>query len=139
MIKEILDSANRLGACNKTENIKDWEALASLFFSPQGREFCERHNYPSIEIFRKMKPFLNDNISVYIDAGFIRRDNEKNIAIIGDTAGYLTFDDNSVVHKIILMHGARAVIKAKNYAVLLIANIGECNVEINKDATVRIL
>lgn len=139
MIKDILDSATRLGACNKTENVKDWETLASLFFSPQGREFCGRHNYPKIEVFRKMKPHLTDNIGVCIDAGFVRRYNDKNVAVIGSTVGYLTFDDNTVVHKVILMHGAKAVINASNYAVLLITNIGECEVEINKDATVRIL
>ena len=86
-----------------------------------------------------MKPHLTDNIGVCIDAGFVRRHNDKNVAVIGSTVAYLTFDDNTVVHKVILMHGAKAVINASNYAVLLITNIGECEVEINKDATVRIL
>lgn len=37
------------------------------------------------------------------------------------------------------MHGAKAHIKASNYAVLLIVNVGGCEVTIDKDETVIVL
>lgn len=139
MIKYILKSAARLGACDKIDNVGDWKQLYSLFFSPQGREFCARHNFPTIEAFRKMKPHLKDGINVFVDAGVMTRENEHNIALVGDTVAHLTYNDNTKVHKVILMHGAMASIEASNYAVIHIVNICNCPISIHKDATVRIL
>lgn len=138
MIKGILDSAARLGACDKIDNVGDWGALCSLFFSPQGREFCARHNFPTIEAFRKMARHVAPG-GVLVDAGVVRRENDDNIALIGDTVAHLTFNDNTKVHKVILMHGATASIEARNYAVIHLVNIGRCPVSIYKDSTVRIL
>jgi hypothetical protein len=80
-----------------------------------------------------------DRQGVFVDFGDVSRSNDKNIALIGDTCGELFFDDNKVVHKVILMHGAKAVIHASNYVVLLIVNIGGCEVKIEKDKTVVVI
>ena len=138
MIKDILDSAAHLGACDKIDNVENWGALCSLFFSPQGREFCKLHNFPTIEAFRQMKPHVAEG-NVLVDAGVIKRENDGNIAIVGDTVAHLTFNDNTKVHKVILMHGATATIEASNYAVIHLVNIGRCPVSIYKDSTVRFL
>lgn len=139
MIQLIIQQAKRIGACPLIRDIKDNSTLLSSFFSPQGREFCERYNFPSIELFRQIKPEITEDMAVFVDYGHVQRSNDKDIALIGDTCGELIFDENKTVHKIILMHGAKAIIKASNYAVLLIVNIGGCEVTINKDETVRIL
>ncbi len=139
MIQGIMESAALLGACRKTEDISDWSSAVQLFFSPQGREFCEEKNFPDLSMFREMKNHGISEFGIFVDEGNVCRSNDKDIALIGDTCGDLKFDKNNVVHKVILMHGAKARIKASNYAVLLIVNIGNCEVDIIKDKTVIVL
>ncbi|WP_300703609.1 hypothetical protein [Bacteroides sp.] len=137
-VNEIMQSASLLGACAKSNGVSDWRSLTWLFFTPQGREFCEDNNFPSLEMFQGMK----DNISEYnilVDAGNISRQNDVNVGLIGNTSAQLVYNDNTEVHKVVLMHGAKARIEAANYAVILLVNIGNCEVEIEKDNTVVIL
>lgn len=136
-VREIMNAALSYGACEKSNGVTDWKSLCWLFFSPQGREFCEENNFPNIEMFRGMKDHVQE-YGVFVDSGEVERKNDANIGLIGKTSADLTYDDNTKVHKVILMHGAKAKIKASNYAVLLLVNIsGE--VEIDKDDTVVIL
>lgn len=134
-----MKSASLYGACSGSEKVSDWRSLAWLFFSPQGREFCEEKNFPSLSMFQRMKPYNVEQFGVFVDLGRVSRSNDKDIALIGDTCGELKFDENKVVHKVMLMHGAKAHIKASNYAVLLIVNVGGCEVTIDKDETVIVL
>lgn len=137
-VKEIMQSASLLGACGRSNDVNDWKSLAWLFFTPQGREFCEENHFPSLEMFQRMKEDVSE-YGVLVDAGRVSRRNDANVGLIGDTSAELVYDDNTVVHKVILMHGAKAKIKASNYAVILLVNIGNCEVEIEKDKTVVIL
>lgn len=137
-VSNIMKSALSLGACSNSNGVTDWKSLCWLFFSPQGREFCEESNFPSLEMFKRMK----DNVhpyGVFVDSGNINRSNDANMGVIGNTCAELTYDDNTKVHKIILMHGAKVKIRASNYAVILIVNVGGCEVEVEKDNTVVIL
>ena len=137
-VNEIMQSASLLGACAKSNGVSDWRSLTWLFFTPQGREFCEDNNFPSLEMFQGMR----DNISefnILVDAGNVSRENDVNVGLIGNTSAQLVYNDNTVVHKVVLMHGAKASIKASDYAVILLVNIGNCEVEIEKDNTVVIL
>lgn len=137
-VEELMKSADGLGACTQSGKVSDYRSLAWLFFSPQGREFCEQHNFPSLEQFREIKDSVA-GLNVFVDSGVIERKNETNIGLIGDTEATLRYTDNEEVHKVILMHGARAKIKASHYAVVLVVNMGNCQVEIEKDKTVVIL
>lgn len=137
-VNEIMQSASSLGACNKSSSVSDWKSLSWLFFTPQGREFCEENNFPTLEMFRGMSSEI-ENYGVHVDAGTVRLSNDDKVALIGNTEGELVFSDNTRVHKVILMHGAKAKVTASNYAVILLVNIGNCEVEIIKDETVVIL
>lgn len=137
-VSDVMRSALELGACNQSGKATDWKSLCWLFFTPQGREFCENNNFPSIEIFRNMKPNV-EKYGVYVDAGDIQLKNNVNVGIIGDTDAMLEYDDNTVVHKIILMHGAKATIKASNYSVINLTNVNNCQVTIINDGTAKVL
>lgn len=137
-VKDIMKSASLFGACSKSNGVSDWKSLVWLFFSPQGREFCEENNFPSLEMFQGMKEHVEE-YGVYVDSGEVKRSNDANIGLVGNTSATLTFDDNTVVHKVILMHGAKVRIKASRYAVILLVNVGNCDVKIEKDETVVIL
>lgn len=136
--KDIIQEAVRYGACSASKGVSDWKSLCWLFFTPQGREFCESNNFPTIGMFQNMKPHVAQ-YGVYVDAGEIRLKNDANIGLIGNTRAELEYDDNTKVHKVILMHGAKAHIKASHYAVLLIVRIGDCEITIDKDKTVKVL
>lgn len=137
-VNEIMDSAVLCGACGKSAGVSDWKSLAWLFFTPQGREFCEKNQFPSLELFRQMKEPVSA-YGVFVDAGTISRLNCANIGLVGDTAGELTYGGVDTVYKVVLMHGARARIKASGYAVIHIVNVGNCEVELMKDETVVIV
>ena len=48
-LEEIRISALRGGACRKVMRIHDFPELIKLMFTPQGIEFCQDHNFPSVE------------------------------------------------------------------------------------------
>lgn len=137
-VHEIMEQAVKNGACSKSKGVSDWKTIAWLFFTPQGLEFCEGNNFPSLHDFQEMDECLTD-FGIMVDKGEIVRSNDVNIALIGNTFGKLTFDDNTKVHKVVLMHGAKAFIVARNYAVIRLINIGNCEVKINKDKSSVIL
>lgn len=138
VIEDILQKAISLGACSKSNGVTDWKTLTGLFFSPQGYEFCENNNYPTLEMFREIKEDISQ-YNVFVDAGTQKRNNDSYVALVGKTKGELYFDDNTKIHKIILMHGASADIVVRNYAVVRLINIGNNNVRIHKDKTSIIL
>lgn len=142
MIKTIQKRALALGACQLSAKAGDWHNMAMLLFSPQGREFCEQHNFPTIEMWHDIRRECDTTIyGIYVASGKTTiPHNQENTALIGTTHGYLTFDTPTTIHRVILQHGAKATITATNHAVVLVVKIGpDCEVEINKDETVAIL
>lgn len=134
-VKDILNKAISLGACSQSSKATDWKSLCWLFFSPQGREFCRNANYPNIEMFRNMKPNVRP-YGVYVEED-VTKENED-VALIGSSSSELFLSGVEKAYKVILMHGAKAVIHASNYAVVRVENIsGE--IEIINDGTARIL
>lgn len=138
IINDVMKSASVLGACMDLSGVNDWKRFVTLFFSPMGREFCAAHNFPDMEQFRKMGDEAR-NHGIYIDAGSVEITNQCQVGLIGDTTADLIINDNTKVHIIILMHGAKARIKASHYAVILPVNISGGGIEIEKDDTVKIL
>ena len=132
-IDEILHEALQLGACNKSNGVTDWKTLVWLFFTPQGIEFCQKNNFPTLEMFRDIKEEV-EGFNVFVDAGVQKRSNDSCVALIGPkTKGELVFDDNTKVHKVIVMHGAKLDIVLRNYAVVRLINIGDCEVRKHRD------
>lgn len=130
-----------MGACSESGKASDWKSLAWLLFTPQGREFCEDNLFPTIEMWRDIKPHVTDDMHIFIDRGtYLKSRNSANIALVGETEAKLEYSGADMVHKVIIMHGAKARIRATNYAVVLVVIIGEgCVVEFDNDETAKIL
>lgn len=139
MIEKIKNAAKNLGACKLIGEIKDNATLSQSFFSPQGREFCAKYNFPSLDMFRQIKSELTEDMGFFVDFGHLYRSNDGSIALIGETHGELNYNGCTEAYRIVLMHGAKATIKASNYALLQITNIGGCEINIEKDDTVIVL
>lgn len=136
-VDAIRSMALQTGACKKIIRVQDFPELIKLMFSPQGIEFCQAHNFPAVEVFRENKTSLG-GLNVYVDDGDIALTGKEYVCLVGDTNATIEASGPQFTHTIILMHGARANINAKNYAVLNIVNIsGEYSV--NKDKTVIVL
>ena len=135
-VKDILTEAVKLGACSASNKATDWKSLVWLFFSPQGREFCKDNNYPTIKMFRSMKENIKP-YGVYVEEPAFTRN--KDVALIGNCGkSELSFSGVDRAYKVILMHGAKAVIHVHNYAVVSLENIsGEY--EIINDGTGEVL
>ena len=134
-VNDILNDAIKLGACQESSKASDWKSLAWLFFSPQGVEFCKKHNFPSLKDFRQMDDGITST-GVYVDRD-VKLTN-TNTALIGECQSEVHFSGTEKPYKVILMHGAKAKIYAGMYAVVKIENIsGDC--EIFNDGTATIL
>lgn len=133
-VKEVIDKAVELGACNNSGKASDWKSLIWLFFSPQGREFCRDNNYPSMEIFREIKENIRP-YGVHVDESTKSANEDK--AIIGGTAE-LTYHGTEKAYKVIIMHGALIRLKIGNYAVVRIENISG-SYTVDNDGTGRVL
>lgn len=136
-IHNIKDNALNIGACYKIGEVTNYENLVKLFFSPQGREFCTKHNFPTIEQFRqiknKVKPY-----KVFVDAGEIEAYNQSHIAIIGNTHAKIKMHGVDELYHVIVMHGATATIEVEHYAVAHIVNISGGDVAIYNDKTTKV-
>lgn len=138
-IDEILQKALSLGACNKSNGVTDWKTLVWLFFSPQGIEFCEKNNFPTLEMFKE----IGENVepyNVFVNAGVQKRSNDSCVAFIGPKSkGELVYDDNTKTHKVIVMHGAKMDLVLRNYAVVRLISIGDNEIRKHRDKTAIIL
>lgn len=137
MITKILNGATALGACQKTEGITTAEQLAALFFSPQGREFCLKHDYPTLAMWREIKAQIPNlaEMGIYIDAGAIEPQGKDNIALIGETRAVAKFAGNNSIFHVLILCGAKAIIKATDYAVVEVETDKTAQIHIDKDPT----
>lgn len=133
-VKDVINKAIKMGACSESSKATDWKSLCWLFFSPQGREFCREYNYPTLEMFRSLKPKV-EKFSVFVEehTNLVNED----AAIISGSAE-LVYHGTKKSYKVILMHGANVIIKVGNYAVVRIENIGS-SYTVENDGTGRIL
>ena len=131
--EDVIGAAALLGACGGSGKVSDWRSLVWLFFSPQGREFCGEKGFPSLDMFRGMKEGVAP-YGVHIDVGEIALSGDACVGLVGNTCARLSFSGPERLHRVVLMHGARARIEAGNYAVVSVMNRGG-EVEIVKDDT----
>lgn len=136
-VSDIVSKAHQFGACEKLDGINDWKSLSRILFTAQGREFCEKYKYPSLDQWKQMDCDL-EGLNIHVDKGNITLSDNAHIAVIGNTSAEINVTSNEYVTKIIVMHGAKAVINAHGYPVILIVNIGG-EVKVNKDSTSVIL
>ena len=125
----IIEDALKLGACDKVKSATDLESLVELFFSPQGREFCLKNNFPSLETFRGIDA---EKYGVFTEKDVYLKN--QNVALINCT-GKLIFNKTDG-YKVILMHGSKVEIEVSNYAVVLIEGEGAI---VKKDKTSKVL
>lgn len=127
---EIKREALRCGACGLINKADDIAGLVSLMGTPQGREFCKKHAFPTLAILRQHKAELK-HLNVYVDAGNVEIENVDNAIIVGETSAVLRYDLVDKPYHAIVMHGGQARVSATRYSVCQVINIGG-EVEVEK-------
>lgn len=120
---EIKDKALRYGACELIEGVDSIAGLIALMGTPQGREFCKLHRFPTIAILREHKEELKA-LNVFVDAGSIEIDDTDNAVVAGETSATIRFTKTDKPYHAIVMHGAKAEVIAYGYSCCQIVNIG---------------
>ncbi|ROT19572.1 hypothetical protein EEL53_10020 [Muribaculaceae bacterium Isolate-114 (HZI)] len=142
-MEELKRYLNGLGACDLKDNVDSLESAIRMMFTPQGREFCVKTGFPTLEFLRKHKEELNAIPGVFIDDGRITPsfipDNVTNILISGDTKAYLCVSKPTHLHKIIVAYNAKLCLSAEVFAVATITEIGEVHTEIANDGTAKVI
>lgn len=119
IIQMIYQQAQLFGACDLFKGTEDLAGLVKLFKSPQGIEFCLKNNFPNLATLRLFKQYGLEQYEVYIDAGNIRLNNPTNAILVGRTIANINCDTNEA-HSIVLMQGARALLTARQWAVVFV-------------------
>lgn len=119
--EQIYNQAKKFGACSMLTGEESPDQLMKLIFTPQGIEFCTKFNFPDIDTFQKYKGFEAERNGIYINTD-VELHNVECLLLVGNTSAVLTYDDPIKSHHVILMHGAKATIKASGYAVVFVVN-----------------
>lgn len=127
-IRRIYEQATKLGACQLfTGEEKTLDDIIRLFLTPQGIEFCVKHNFPSLTTIRGFKKYGVEKYGIYIDAGEVTLKNPQKAVIIGKTSA--TVDcDSCELHKLVFMHKANGTVNASGWAVVRTEASAGCDV-----------
>lgn len=132
-VEDILNSARRYRACNALEQITDIKSAIDVLLTPQGREFAVNTSYPSLDAFRVNMDALAGINSVLVDAGRVLTHNHDIVAV-GDTAVTVKASGPRALYHVMAMHGAKARVEARNFAVVTITSVGG-TIEYDNDGT----
>ena len=91
--KELYRRQRELGGCSMFKGNENLEELVTLFNSIEGRLFCARVGFPTIEEVRQFDKRELLKYGVYLDAGDIELVNADNIIIAGNTRAILHYSE----------------------------------------------
>ena len=138
-VKKIYEAVKGFNPCELFKGDEDFNRMMEIFTSPQGIEFCLKHNVLNSAVFEAIEGLSLARWGVYVDAGQKRLQNERLAVLIGDCDFDLEYD--TLVHpcKVVLFNGARARVKASGYSVVRVEKQDgcECEVTITDSAIVR--
>lgn len=130
--RSIKKEAVAFNVCAMFKGTETPDELMRLFLSVQGLEFCVKNRFPTLEMWRSGYKEIASKYNIFIDAGDIRIANQPKVVLIGDTQAELVYDNSLQRHEVVVMHGAKAKIKASGYAVVFVTS---ADGEIERDIT----
>lgn len=122
-MEELKKYLNGLGACSLKGDVDSLESAVRMMFTPQGREFCIKTGFPTLDFLRKHKDKLVSNRTMLIDM-MSKAIDEHEICAAGDSVVTLYADKPDAIYKAIALHGATIIVRASRYAVVTATEIG---------------
>lgn len=135
-VKDIKEMALGFGACDLIEGADSLKSLVDVMRTPQGREFCKKHCFPTLDVLRQYKDELAQ-MNVFVDAGTIETTDVDNVIVAGETDAVIRFKSTDRPYHAIAMHGANAKVIAYGYSICQIVNIGG-NIEMHESKNANI-
>ena len=135
-MKTIQQYLSRYNACKKANSIVSLHDAVNMLFTPQGREFCKKSHFPSIEFLRENIDEINSFKTCFVDAGVVSTADHR-IFVAGDTFAEIFASRPDEIYYVVAMHGAEVRIIADEYSVVTVLVVdAECEVE--NDGTAKI-
>ena len=132
------DLAGKLDACRMFKGNESMSEAVDLIFTPQGVEFVTRYGFPGIETMRKFKRHYPEWLGVYVDCGKLTLTDERKVLLAGNTTAWIKYSETQG-NRLVLLHGAKAVVEASGYSVVKIDTDGTCEVEVVKNDHAKVL
>lgn len=134
---ELKKYLNGLGACDLKGEVDSLESAIRMMFTPQGREFCIKTGFPTLDFLRRHKGELISSRAMLIDT-IAKTIDEHEICAAGDSVVEFHADKPDAIYKAIVMHGAIINIHASGYAVITATEIGG-KINIINDGTAKVI
>lgn len=132
IVKQIYLEAKPFKPCRLFDGTETLEELMNLFLTPQGIEFCISNNFPSRDILSRLKEHNLTRMGIHIDGGRKTLKNQKIVVLAGDCDYMLEYNTLSHACKVVLLHGARAKIRASEFSVVKVEKQNGCRCDIEK-------
>lgn len=141
-MNELKKYLNGLGACNLKDEVDSLESAVRMMFTPQGREFCIKTGFPTLDFLREHKHELNAMNGVFADRGSITLPTLdpqcSNLLISGATKAIIHVSKPITLTRIIVAHNAHLTLYAEDYAVVTVTKLGDAEFEIVNDGTAKV-
>lgn len=141
-MEELMRYLNRLGACQLKEEVDSLESAIRMMFTPQGREFCVKTGFPTLDFLREHKEESKAIPGVFIDCGNITLHSldsqSPNLFLTGSTIASIRISKPTHLYKIIVAHNAKLTLHAEDYAVVTVTKIGDAEIEVINDGTAKV-
>ena len=127
--------ARKIRMCKMFSGDENIGELVAKMFSVQGVEFMTQYHFPDMETFRAFKNYDPELHGVYIDSGEtdISITEPRNIFLVGDTVAHISYSlDLPASCKLVMMHGAKAIITVAGWTILVVHQDGTCGIDIEK-------
>lgn len=120
--------AEKYRKCTMFKGTEDVQGVLRLFSTTQGIEFCMGYHFPNLATMRLFKPYIvPERHGIYLDAGAVTINDPSRVILIGRTTATVNCSKLDR-HEVILMHGAKAVINASEWAVVFVKAEQGCTV-----------
>lgn len=132
------DVAQKLRVCTMFHGDETLEELIDKMFSPRGREFIARFDFPTLSVFRQFTKYDTQSLGVFIDAGDITLTDVQRVMLVGKTRAKLIYTQTKL-NNVVVLRGAEAHIEANGYSVVSVDmdRTSKCRTILNDHAVVR--
>ena len=143
-LKKIIEKGKELNACDLLHDNTTIREAAMVIFMPQGREFCQKHSFPSLDDLEALQAenaqFLKRK-RIYVNEDKIEIFTRSTDCMFAGESENQIHCEGAGCYNIILAHGAKAYISASDYAVVRVTKIGKgCKHQfVNLDKTAVLL
>lgn len=128
LVRQLFKDARPFKPCALFRGDETFDEMMQLFLSPQGLEFCVSHDFPRRERLQALKEAGISSLGIHIDEGRGKAVNALICVLVGDTDFELEYDTLDYACRVVLMKGARCVIKAGGYSVVSVLAQKGCEV-----------